>query len=111
ERLQPVAPGAVGELYVAGEHLARGYHGVRPLTSKRFIANPFGDPGERMYRTGDLVRWTPDHELEFRGRADHQTKVRGHRIELGEIDAVLVADAAVRAAVTTTHGEGDRAHL
>ncbi|WP_168706755.1 non-ribosomal peptide synthetase, partial [Gordonia paraffinivorans] len=111
ERLQPVAPGAVGELYVAGEHLARGYHGVRPLTSKRFIANPFGDPGERMYRTGDLVRWTTDHELEFRGRADHQAKVRGHRIELGEIDAVLVADAAVRAAVTTTHGEGDRAHL
>ncbi|MDJ0025637.1 amino acid adenylation domain-containing protein [Gordonia alkanivorans] len=111
ERLQPVAPGAVGELYIAGEHLARGYHGVRPLTSKRFIANPFGDPGERMYRTGDLVRWTPDHELEFRGRADHQTKIRGHRIELGEIDAVLVADAAVRAAVTTTHGEGDRAHL
>ncbi|WP_044507138.1 non-ribosomal peptide synthetase [Gordonia sp. KTR9] len=111
ERLRPVAPGAIGELYIAGEHLARGYHGVRPLTSKRFIANPYGDPGERMYRTGDLVRWTPDHELEFRGRADHQTKIRGHRIELGEIDAALVADDAVRAAVTTTHGEGDRAHL
>ncbi|MFW0795599.1 amino acid adenylation domain-containing protein [Gordonia sp. CPCC 205515] len=111
ERLQPVAPGAVGELYIAGGHLARGYHGVRPLTSKRFIANPYGDPGDRMYRTGDLVRWTADRELEFRGRADHQTKIRGHRIELGEIDAALVADDAVVAAVTTTVGEGSEARL
>lgn len=111
ERLQPVAPGAVGELYIAGGHLARGYHRVRPLTSKRFVANPFGDPGDRMYRTGDLVRWTADRELEFRGRADDQTKIRGHRIELGEIDAALVADEAVSAAVTTTVGEGTHARL
>ncbi|MET9200711.1 amino acid adenylation domain-containing protein [Gordonia sp. NPDC003585] len=111
ERLRPVMPGAVGELYIAGDHLARGYHGVRPLTSKRFIANPYGHPGERMYRTGDLVRWTSDHELEFRGRADHQTKIRGHRIELGEIDAALADDDAVVAAVTTTHGSGAQTRL
>ncbi|AZG48374.1 non-ribosomal peptide synthetase [Gordonia insulae] len=111
ERLQPVAPGAVGELYIAGGHLARGYHEVRQLTSKSFVANPFGDPGDRMYRTGDLVRWNADRELEFRGRADHQTKIRGHRIELGEVDAALVADDAVTAAVTTTVGEGAQARL
>ncbi|GAA1479922.1 hypothetical protein GCM10009624_03620 [Gordonia sinesedis] len=111
ERLRPVVPGAVGELYIAGPHLARGYHGIRPLTSKRFIANPYGEPGERMYRTGDLVRWTADRELEFYGRADHQTKIRGHRIELGEIDAALTADDAVTAAVTVVHGDGERARL
>ncbi|WP_235831409.1 non-ribosomal peptide synthetase [Gordonia zhaorongruii] len=111
ERLRPVAPGIVGELYLCGSHLARGYHGVRPLTSKRFIANPFGEPGERMYRTGDLVRWRADHTLEFRGRADHQTKVRGHRIELGEIDAALVSDNAVRDAVTVVAGTDDSARL
>ncbi|MYR08784.1 amino acid adenylation domain-containing protein [Gordonia sp. SID5947] len=111
ERLRPVAPGAVGELYIAGPHLARGYHGVRPLTSKSFVANPYGDPGDRMYRTGDLVRWNTDRELEFRGRADHQTKIRGHRIELGEIDAALVTDDAVTAAVTTTAGEGAQTRL
>ncbi|ROZ98666.1 amino acid adenylation domain-containing protein [Gordonia sp. OPL2] len=121
ERLRPVAPGAIGELYIAGPHLARGYHGVRPLTSKSFVANPYGDPGDRMYRTGDLVRWTADRggdtggstgrRLEFRGRADHQIKIRGHRIELGEIDAALVSDDAVTAAVTTTHGEPASARL
>ncbi|MCF8588493.1 non-ribosomal peptide synthetase [Gordonia liuliyuniae] len=111
ERLRPVAPGVVGELYLCGSHLARGYHGVRPLTSKRFVANPFGEPGDRMYRTGDLVRWSAAHALDFRGRVDHQTKVRGHRIELGEIDAALVADAAIRSAVTVVSGTDDAAHL
>ncbi|GAC66273.1 non-ribosomal peptide synthetase [Gordonia soli] len=111
ERLQPVAPGAVGELYVCGPHLARGYHGIRNLTSKRFVANPYGEPGERMYRTGDLVRWRTDHTLEYRGRADHQAKIRGHRIELGEIDAALTSDDAVRDAVTVVVGEGDQARL
>nr|WP_246372157.1 non-ribosomal peptide synthetase [Gordonia humi] len=111
ERLRPVAPGVVGELYLCGPHLARGYHGVRPLTSKRFVANPFGEPGERMYRTGDLVRWGADHALDFRGRADHQAKIRGHRIELGEIDAALVADPAIRGAVTIVSGTDDSARL
>jgi amino acid adenylation domain-containing protein len=111
ERLRPVAPGAVGELYLSGPHLARGYHGVRPLTSKRFIANPYAEPGERMYRTGDLVRWRVDHTLEFRGRADHQTKIRGHRIELGEVDAAVAADDMVRDAVTIVDGEGEAARL
>lgn len=111
EELRPVAPGTTGELYLCGTHLARGYHGVRPLTSKRFVANPYAEPGERMYRTGDLVRWRADHTLEFRGRADHQTKVRGHRIELGEIDAALVAVESVRDAVTVVAGDGDSARL
>lgn len=111
ERLQPVAPGTTGELYVAGTHLARGYHGVHGLTSKRFVANPFGDPGDRMYRTGDLVRWTRDHRLEFRGRADHQAKVRGHRIELGEVDAALTALDEVVASVSVVDGDGANARL
>ena len=111
ERLRPVAPGTIGELYLSGPHLARGYHGVRPLTSKRFVANPYAEPGERMYRTGDLVRWRVDHTLEFRGRADHQAKIRGHRIELGEVDAAVAADDLVRDAVTVVDGDGESARL
>jgi amino acid adenylation domain-containing protein len=101
--MQPVPIGVLGELYVGGDGLARGYKGLPSKTADRFVPNPFA-PG-RLFRTGDVVRYLPDGNVEFQGRRDQQVKVRGHRIELGDIEAALLRQRGVRECAVVVHDD------
>jgi acyl carrier protein len=109
KNLQPVPVGVPGELHIGGVGLARGYFKRPELTAERFIPYPFSnDPGARLYRTGDLARYLPNGEIEFLGRIDHQIKIRGFRVELGEVESVLGQHPSVRETVVTAFEEGTR---
>lgn len=109
--LRQLPPGEVGQIFVGGEALARGYHRRPALTADRFLPNPHGQPGARMFRTGDLGHWSTSGELVFNGRADHQVKIRGHRIELGEIEHHLLNHPAVADAVVVSEHDDDGGSL
>jgi amino acid adenylation domain-containing protein len=106
EALAPVPRGLAGELCLAGPRLASDYLGRPELTQAAFVADPFGPPGGRLYRTGDLGRWLPDGRIEFLGRVDGQLKVRGFRVEAGEVESVLAACAGVREAAVYAQDDG-----
>ncbi|GAC71062.1 putative non-ribosomal peptide synthetase [Gordonia soli NBRC 108243] len=104
-RLRPVPTGVAGELHLLGPQLANAYVDAAALTAGRFVADPLGADGARMYRTGDLVRWTDDGLLEYLGRTDHQIKIRGQRVELGEIEAVVEAHPSVDSAAVIVRAD------
>nr|WP_249183621.1 non-ribosomal peptide synthetase/type I polyketide synthase [Burkholderia ambifaria] len=111
-QLQPVPVGVAGELLIGGTPVGRGYHGEPELSGEKFIADPFSaDPHARLYRTGDLARYRPDGNIEFLGRIDHQIKLRGLRIEPGEVEAALASHPLVEAAVVALRGADDSARL
>ena len=111
ENLRPVPYGVTGELCVGGSGLARGYHGRPDLTAAAFVPDPYGPAGVRLYRTGDRARMRPDGTLEFAGRADGQVKIRGRRVETGEVRAILEEHPAVAQAFVIVHGTGPEAAL
>ncbi|WP_435113415.1 amino acid adenylation domain-containing protein, partial [Nocardiopsis synnemataformans] len=104
EAMVPVPDGVIGELYIGGVQLARGYAGRPDLTAERFVADPFGHG--RLYATGDLARYQPDGTIEYAGRKDHQIKIRGYRIEIEEIEAVLAEHRAIRSCLVVVHEAG-----
>ncbi|WP_239166995.1 non-ribosomal peptide synthetase [Actinoplanes italicus] len=105
QHLNPVPAGVTGDLFIGGPSLARGYRNQPARTATAFVPNPFATDGSRLYRTGDLARRLPDGRLVFLGRTDHQLKIRGHRIEAGEVEAALLSLPAVTDAVVTGHDE------
>uniref|UniRef100_UPI002915CDEB non-ribosomal peptide synthetase n=1 Tax=Bradyrhizobium sp. SZCCHNRI2049 TaxID=3057287 RepID=UPI002915CDEB len=107
-RLVPI--GLAGELCISGAGLARGYHNRPELTAERFVDNPF-EPGQRLYRTGDAARWRPDGTIEYLGRKDGQVKVKGHRVELGEIECELAGHAGIDSCVVVTRARDDSEQL
>ncbi|WP_157170895.1 non-ribosomal peptide synthetase, partial [Nocardia araoensis] len=105
--LRPVPFGVIGELYLSGPGLARGYHRQPATTASRFVPAPYGRPGTRMYRTGDLVAWTTDRKLLYKGRSDRQLEIQGNRVEPGEIESALASYPGITYAAVTVHTRPD----